>query len=116
MKIVEVENLTDEEFEFMCGGIPYVIPARGREHLEETIAQHGRKKSICKFDPTSGDAIYRLSIVGVHDEQPLAPGAHKNVELLDREAMGDREAKPLEFGNPDAPVGARRRRNSALSV
>ena len=104
MKIVEVENLTNEDFEFRCDGVPYVVKARSSEHLEESVAEHGKRKSIFQFDPMTGDSKYQLSIVGVDDEGPLGDNEHKVVELLDREAMGDTHAKPLEFGNPDFPV------------
>lgn len=82
----------------MCGGVPYIIKARSTEHMEETIAQHGRKKSICSFDPLSGEGVFRLAILGEHDEEPLEDGVHKRVELLDREAMGDDKARAIDFG------------------
>lgn len=110
--LVQIKNVSNKDFEHGFDGRIYKVPAGKTVAMLEDAAKHLVAKSTIKWNPEDGTYEQRLWIVLDGEEEPKpvetpAPGS----ELLDREAMGDKDAKPVEFVNPDAPkLGAGRRR------
>jgi hypothetical protein len=107
-RIVEVQNRTNELFEWMYDGRPYKLLPNEKKSFIKDVADHGYIKSIFAYNPVTGGWKNKIGIVGEHDVSPLDVEESEKVELIDRTdggvLGGKTEARSIRNPQERGPV------------
>lgn len=113
MKVYTVKNRTAVPFTGMFDGVVYEVPAAGTLALPDFIAFHMKRQSVCRLNPVSGEATFRLAIVELGDEDD--PIGEIPEELLDRTDMDLSKTRILKMNNRPAVPQRREAAGSAIT-
>lgn len=104
MSVLLVKNRSDKDFEFMCDGQVYKMPAGKSVPLVSHVAMHGIRKSIITLNPMTGESVKALVLDGSLEADEEVEGRVPGSELISRDPL-DGATKTIRFANSDLPKG-----------